>query len=114
LENRHNKTTGRLAVWLTAARLRTLPLAIAVIGLGNFLHAGRHEFNIFIFLLALLTATFLQVLSNFANDLGDSLHGADHSGRRGPERMVQKGVISTKEMKKAVMLMAISTCWATG
>lgn len=57
--------------------------------------------------LTLLTALFLQVLSNFANDYGDSVHGADHSGRVGPAREVQSGNLSSQAMKKAMIVTAV-------
>jgi 1,4-dihydroxy-2-naphthoate octaprenyltransferase len=107
LKKLNNKALNKLKGWVAAARIRTLPLALAVIGLGNYLHAGSEEFSFTVCLLGLLTATLLQVLSNFANDLGDSLHGADHTGRKGPVRMVQQGLISRDEMKNAVILMAV-------
>lgn len=91
--------------WLSAARLRTLPLAIAAIGMGNILHWESPEFSPAIMLMAMLTTVFLQVLSNLANDLGDSRHGADNSERKGPARMVQSGIIDQKSMKKAVFLL---------
>jgi len=91
--------------FISAARLRTLPLAIAVIGLGNFLHLSHPDFRPAVFLLSMVTTVFLQVLSNFANDLGDSQHGADHSARQGPARMVQLGEISREAMRNAVLVM---------
>jgi 1,4-dihydroxy-2-naphthoate polyprenyltransferase len=93
--------------WLTAARLRTLPLSLSSIGMGTFLAAAEGKFNVSIFLLAVLTTISLQVLSNFANDYGDSKHGADHSGRKGPSRMVQSGAITSNVMRKAMILMVL-------
>ncbi|HMI66808.1 MAG TPA: hypothetical protein VK517_12255, partial [Cyclobacteriaceae bacterium] len=58
--------------WLSAFRLRTLPLALSCIGMGGFLAAEAGKFNVLIFLLCCLTTVFLQVLSNLANDYGDS------------------------------------------
>ncbi len=55
----------------------------------------------------LLTALFLQILSNLANDYGDSIHGADSQHRKGPKRAVQAGVISAEPMKTAVILFSI-------
>ena len=55
----------------------------------------------------LLTALFLQILSNLANDYGDSIHGADNEHRKGPKRAVQAGIISSKQMKMAVIVFSI-------
>ena len=59
------------------------------------------------FAFGLSTTLFLQVLSNYANDLGDTLHGADSATRIGPKRAVQAGLISKEEMKAAVVVFSI-------
>ncbi len=102
----NNKKHPGVIEWIAAARIRTLPLALAVVGMGNFMHFGNPEFRFSVFFLSMVTTVFLQILSNFANDLGDSEHGADHAGRRGPARLVQQGKISRTEMKKAALVMA--------
>lgn len=93
--------------WLSAIRLRTLPLALSSIGMGGFLAAASGQFNWVIFLLCCLTTIFLQILSNLANDYGDSINGADHAGRKGPKRAVQSGAISLGQMKVAVVATGI-------
>jgi 1,4-dihydroxy-2-naphthoate polyprenyltransferase len=93
--------------WLSAIRLRTLPLALSSIGMGGFLAAAAGRFSWPIFLLCCLTTIFLQILSNLANDYGDSVNGADHAGRKGPQRAVQSGVISMQQMKRAVLLLSV-------
>ena len=60
-----------------------------------------------VFILATLTTTILQILSNLANDYGDSIHGADSVDRQGPIRAVQSGIISSQEMKRAMVILAI-------
>lgn len=90
--------------WLSAIRLRTLPLALSSIGMGSFLAAAAGFFDWRILILASLTTIFLQVLSNLANDYGDSIHGADSINRLGPKRAVQSGAITAETMKKAIAL----------
>ncbi|MCM0041334.1 MAG: 1,4-dihydroxy-2-naphthoate polyprenyltransferase [Algoriphagus sp.] len=90
--------------WLHAVRLRTLPLALASILAGSFLAKWQDAFRWEVFALASLTTVFLQILSNLANDYGDSIHGADSSARKGPIRAVQSGLISLPEMKRAMYL----------
>jgi 1,4-dihydroxy-2-naphthoate octaprenyltransferase len=82
-------------------------LAFASILLGSLLAAGQSSFRLDVFVLALLTTLALQILSNYANDLGDTLHGADHSERKGPSRAVQTGVITARQMKSAVIILSI-------
>ena len=102
-----NTARSKNKAWLLAIRLRTLPLALSSILMGSFLAAFQNAFRLEILLLASLTTIFLQVLSNLANDYGDSIHGADSPDRQGPTRAVQSGVIRLDEMKKAVFLFAI-------
>lgn len=97
-------TLTKRQIWLAAMRLRTLPLALACIMLGAFLAAANDVFSWPVTILCFLTAVFLQILSNFANDYGDSLHGADHGQRLGPQRAVQSGAISAAEMKRAMVI----------
>lgn len=99
--------------WISAFRLRTLPLALSSIGMGGFLAAAAGKFNGLIFILCCLTTIFLQILSNLANDYGDSVNGADHAGRKGPQRAVQSGAISATQMKNAMILFS-ALCLASG
>ena len=93
--------------WLGAMRLRTLPLALASIGMGAFLAAFLGAFDGRIAGLCALTTVLLQVLSNLANDYGDSVHGADSANREGPQRAVQSGAIGSKAMKRAISLFVV-------
>lgn len=98
--------SSKKQAWLHALRLRTLPLALSSIFMGSFLAAFTDGFRWEILALASLTTIFLQVLSNLANDYGDSVHGADSEARKGPVRAVQSGLISLVEMKKAMIILA--------
>lgn len=72
--------------------------------MGAFLARNAGAFRWDIFLLCILTTIFLQILSNLANDYGDSIHGADNLSRVGPARAVQSGVIGARLMRAAVFL----------
>lgn len=95
---------NRLSIWLSAIRLRTLPLSVAGIVTGSALAYRIAEFKIGIFIPAIFTTLFLQILSNLANDLGDAEKGSDGAERIGPKRMVQSGMISIKSIKSAIYL----------
>ena len=97
----------KASIWLKAARLRTLPLALAVSFVGNLTASYSPHFQWNIVFLSVLTTLLLQILSNFANDLGDSIHGADHVSRKGPMRTVQSGELTKDEMGMAVKLLGI-------
>jgi 1,4-dihydroxy-2-naphthoate octaprenyltransferase len=92
--------------WIEAARPRTLPLAIASILLGNFLAYAAGKFSFLTAALAIITTLLLQILSNFANDLGDSKNGVDNKNRKVALRAVQTGKISPSEMKNVVIIAA--------
>ncbi len=93
--------------WIEAFRPRTLPLALSCIAMGGFLAASAGAFRWDIFLLCAITTIFLQILSNLANDYGDSINGADHDGRIGPARAVQSGTISKAAMRNALIVFVI-------
>lgn len=93
-------------IWISAMRLRTLPLSISGILLGSGMAYYHDVWNTPIFVLALVTTVLFQVLSNFANDLGDSQKGTDNAQRIGPMRTVQSGAISKQQMKLAVVFTA--------
>lgn len=95
------------SIWLWAVRPRTLPLAVASIVLGYGLAVLQGAADFTVFLLALLTALLLQILSNLANDYGDAVSGADTAGRLGPRRMVGSGLATPGQMFRAVALAAL-------
>jgi len=101
-----------LTAWINAFRLRTLPLAAASIIVAGGLAEQYQVFDANIFLLSLLTALLLQILSNLANDYGDALTGADDQ-RIGPNIGIQSGLISIKAMKNAIIIVTL-LCLVSG
>ncbi len=99
--------------WINAFRPRTLPLALSCIAMGAFLAASVNAFRWDIFVLCSVTTIFLQILSNLANDYGDSVHGADHEGRVGPTRAIQSGSITRESMRKALFIFIV-LCLVSG
>lgn len=93
--------------WLSAARPRTLPLALASIFMGSFLATSVGKFDWLVFALCCSTTIALQVLSNFANDYGDTQNGADLAGRVGPQRAVQSGAITPKQMLNGIYVLMV-------
>jgi 1,4-dihydroxy-2-naphthoate octaprenyltransferase len=81
--------------------------------MGGFLAASQNKFNGAIFFLCCATTIFLQILSNLSNDYGDTVNGADHAERVGPQRAVQSGAISADQMKKAIFIFIV-LCLASG
>ena len=98
----------KIGPWISASRLRTLPLAASGILFGA-VHVGKEPMNVLTLSLGLLTAFLLQILSNWANDLGDFENGADQVRLAGPSRAVQSGSITARQMKIGVLIMAMVT-----
>ena len=96
-----------MSPWISAARPRTLPLALSSILMGCFLAYSHHVFSWIIAILACLTTILLQVLSNFANDYGDTVNGKDTDARQGPTRAVQSGAITAEAMKKVMVVFSV-------
>jgi len=94
----------KIKPWISAFRLRTLPLSVSGIIIGSCLAYYNGAFNIAIFTLAILATISLQVLSNLANDYGDGVKGTDNDERIGPERAIQSGKITPDEMFSAIRI----------
>jgi 1,4-dihydroxy-2-naphthoate octaprenyltransferase len=97
----------KIYAWISAFRLRTLPLALSSIGMGSFLAASNSIFRFDVLLWSALTTVFLQILSNLANDYGDTVNGADNEHRVGPVRAVQSGALSVSEIKMGIAFFVV-------
>lgn len=93
----------KILIWISIMRLRTLPLSISGIVLGSFFAYYNGFFQWRICLLAILTTLSFQILSNLANDYGDGVKGTDNTDRIGPERGIQSGKISKKDLFNGIV-----------
>lgn len=100
--------------WVSAMRLRTLPLSVSGILVGSAIALASNSWNNWIFGLALSTTVLFQIISNLANDLGDTLKGTDNDDRLGPERTLQAGVITKKAMKIAIVIFSVLSLSSSG
>lgn len=94
---------SKIRSYIRSFRLRTLPLSVAGIVLGTLLAARAGEFHLLRFALAILTVLLLQILSNVANELGDTLRGTDSEERQGMIYSLQSGEISIAAMKRLII-----------
>jgi len=97
----------QIKVWLKAVRLRTLPLSVSGILIGNSLCFQDPEFSGILFVLMLFTAISFQIISNFANDYGDGVKGTDNDNRLGPKRVLQQGLLSREILKKGIVIISL-------
>jgi 1,4-dihydroxy-2-naphthoate octaprenyltransferase len=84
-----------------AARIRTLPAAIAPVLVGTALAAYEHVFHPLRFLAALIGAVFIQVGTNLSNDYSDARRGADTEERLGPVRVTAGGLVPPDQVLRA-------------
>ncbi|HWI09280.1 MAG TPA: 1,4-dihydroxy-2-naphthoate polyprenyltransferase [Solirubrobacteraceae bacterium] len=87
-----------LRIWLMAARIRTLPAAVAPVLVGTSLAVERGIFRPGAFVAALLGAIFIQVGTNLANDYSDARRGADAEDRVGPVRVTAGGLVPPRQV----------------
>jgi 1,4-dihydroxy-2-naphthoate octaprenyltransferase len=95
---------SKTRAWLSAARLRTLPLSVSGIITGTAIANLYGQNDSLILFFALLTTIGLQVTSNFANDYGDGVKGTDNANRVGPARMLQSGQLTQSELKFGIAI----------
>jgi 1,4-dihydroxy-2-naphthoate polyprenyltransferase len=95
---------NKIKPWISAIRLRTLPLSVSGIIVGSSMAYYNGFFKISIFIFAILTTLSLQILSNLANDYGDGVKGTDNQDRIGPERAIQSGKITPEQMYDAIKI----------
>ena len=102
-----NYKVTQIRSWISAFRLRTLPLSISGILVGSGVALYQNLFLLDVFVLAIFTTLSLQILSNLANDYGDGVKGTDSKNRIGPKRALQSGRISARQMKLAIFINVI-------
>ena len=108
---------AKIMTWVKASRPRTVLLSFSGVLLGGFLaiktgpSTGSGTWLCLLF--CAITAVLLQILSNLANDYGDFKKGIDSAKRVGPQREMQSGAITEKEMKRGLTVTA-ALCLISG
>ncbi len=90
--------------WISAARLRTLPAALAPVLIGTVMAISDGVFHAGAVLAALTGALLIQIGTNYANDYFDFVNGADTDARVGPSRATQSGRVTPAAMKTAFII----------
>jgi 1,4-dihydroxy-2-naphthoate octaprenyltransferase len=98
---------SNIKTWISALRLRTIPLAASAILTGAALAEFHYSANFTVALLCFTTAVALQMLSNLANDYGDFVKGTDNDQRLGNTRALQSGNITVEQMRVAIILFVV-------
>lgn len=94
-----------LIVWFKASRPHTLLLSLSVILAGS-LQVGWQQLHIDVLFFALLAATAMQLVSNFANDYGDFKKGTDNH-RPENYRALSAGRLTASQVKWAIIFWTV-------
>jgi 1,4-dihydroxy-2-naphthoate polyprenyltransferase len=89
---------SQIQYWLLAARPKTLPAAAAPVIVGSAVAFYTGFFRMDIALVTLVAALLLQIGANLANDYYDYHKGADTTGRLGPVRVTQAGLLKPRQV----------------
>jgi len=90
------------AQWISGARPRTLPNAVAPVVAGTGAAAWLHSAMWWKALLALVVAVALIIGVNYANDYSDGIRGTDDD-RAGPVRLVGSRLASPRSVLTAAV-----------
>jgi 1,4-dihydroxy-2-naphthoate octaprenyltransferase len=110
------------AQWISGARPRTLPAAVAPVVVGTAAAMAVDAHDLGLALLALVVSVCLQIAVNYANDYSDGIRGTD-ADRAGPARLVGGGRAKAENVKlvafgffgiaalAGLTLVALSAAW---
>lgn len=93
----------RLALWVLAARLKTLGLSVSPVLAGTVLAAQNGGWHIGVTIAAALSAMFIQTGTNLWNDAADAGRGVDTAGRLGPPRMTALGLLTAGAVRRGAL-----------
>lgn len=112
---------GSVRAWLMASRPPTLLAAVAPVLVGTACAFAAGPVRWWPILGALMGAIWIQIGTNFANDVFDFEKGADTAERLGPTRAVQAGLLSPAQMRRGMvvafglaLLCGVYLTWAVG
>ncbi len=107
--------------WILAARPATLTAAIVPVAVGTACAYAVGSLRWGPALAALAGAIWIQIGTNFANDVFDAEKGADTEARLGPTRAVSAGLVSAASMRTAMIaafgvatLAGVYLTWSAG
>jgi 1,4-dihydroxy-2-naphthoate polyprenyltransferase len=93
-----------VAIWVSAARPKTLGAAFAPVFIAACMAFGDGVFDPVRVLACLVGAVIIQLGTNFANDYFDFVKGADTEDRVGPVRATAAGWVTPGQMLLATLL----------
>jgi 1,4-dihydroxy-2-naphthoate polyprenyltransferase len=100
-EHADERSRSSVAVWVEAARPRTLSAAVAPVVVGTAAAGTAIAWRAGA---ALVVALGVQVAVNYANDYFDGVRGVDTEARVGPRRAVASGLVTPQAMRRAIVV----------
>jgi 1,4-dihydroxy-2-naphthoate octaprenyltransferase len=101
------RSLTNLQRWWLAIRPRTLPAAASPVLIGWTIAWVNSAFHWLPAIIILLCALLLQTLANLVNDVADFQKGTDKSGRLGPTRVTQSGLLSVRAVWTGAAVVAL-------
>ena len=94
--------------WVLAARPKTLPAAVVPVWAGCLLAWSlTGEISSRLATITVLAALFIQIATNFFNDVIDAEKGADTESRVGPQRAAAAGLLSRRALYQGAFFLLI-------
>ncbi len=99
----------KIKSYISALRLRSVPLSLAGVSLGAMLAAADYHIDWKVIIFLMLTAVCLQVLSNVSNELGDFQHGTVSAQGREASQSLVTGDLTEGDMKLLIKIIIVLT-----
>lgn len=93
----------RPALWVIAARLKTLSLSVAPVLAGTWYAATVGLWRLDVLVLAMLSAAAIQIGTNLWNDAADAERGVDTEERLGPPRLTSLQLLDGTDVRRAAL-----------
>lgn len=91
----------RLALWVIAARLKTLSLSVAPVVAGTLAAAHSGDWRADVLVCATISSVAIQIGTNLWNDAADAARGVDTHERLGPPRVTALGLLDARKVRHA-------------
>lgn len=91
-------------------RVRATPLVLSGVAMGVSMAYREESIHWAVVPFLVLTAVFLQFVSNLSNELGDTLSGTDNEERQGMLYSLQSGTLTISDIKKLIGVCIALSC----
>ena len=95
---------------IRSLRVRATPLVLSGMAMGISVALLEGCVDVLTAVFLVLTAVFLQFVSNLSNELGDTLSGTDGDNREGMQYSVQSGEMTIRDLKLMIAACVALSC----